>query len=94
VVTAAASPTPSSSATATATRAGSPQATSTAPPVCRGDCNDDRSVNVGELISAVNIALGNASIDTCRAIDADGNQMVAINELIAAVGNALNDCPA
>jgi hypothetical protein len=41
----------------------------------------------------VNIALGTLSIDRCPAFDPSGNGSVQINELIAAVANALNGCP-
>jgi uncharacterized repeat protein (TIGR01451 family) len=60
---------------------------------CIGDCNGDRIVTVNELITMVNIALGNASVSTCRPGDADGSGDIAINEIIAAVKNALNGCP-
>ena len=73
----------------TETRETTPEPTSTPPASCHGDCNGDRRVDIGELITAVNIALDRASLDTCRAVDSDGNQMVAINELIAAVRSAL-----
>ncbi|MGH7787391.1 MAG: hypothetical protein ACRERC_11025 [Candidatus Binatia bacterium] len=62
--------------------------------VCVGDCNGNRAVSIGELISGVNIALGNADVSTCTAFDPNGNGVVSINELIAGVNNALNGCPA
>lgn len=66
--------------------------TVTAP--CAGDCDNDGQVTVNNLITAVNIALGNASLDTCTAIDTDGSGDVTVNELIQAVNAALNGCPA
>jgi hypothetical protein len=45
------------------------------------------------LITAVNIALDRAALGTCSAADSDGNGMVAINDLVAAVNSALNGCP-
>ncbi|MBX3023741.1 hypothetical protein KF840_02415 [bacterium] len=61
--------------------------------VCVGDCNRDRVVTVGELITGVNIALGSAPLDVCPAFDRDGGDgMVAIGELIAGVSNLLYGC--
>lgn len=59
---------------------------------CVGDCNDDMAVRVNELITGVNINLGNSSIDLCPAFDANGNGSVAINELVTAVNNNLYGC--
>jgi hypothetical protein len=65
----------------------------TPPPVaCVGDCDGDHMVVISELITGVNIALGNSPISTCTAFDPNHDGMVAINELVAAVGNALNGC--
>jgi len=66
--------------------------TTTAGGACNGDCDGDGMVAINELISAVNVALGDASLDTCPAADVDGDARVAINELIAAVRNALLGC--
>ena len=63
-----------------------------AAPPCAGDCNGNGSVAINELITAVNIALGNTAIDACAAADGNANGEVAINELIAAVNRALNGC--
>lgn len=60
---------------------------------CPGDCDGDGEVTVSNLILAVNIALGTASIDQCPAIDTDGSGDVTVNELIQAVNAALNGCP-
>ena len=61
---------------------------------CPGDCNDDRQVDIGELIRGVNIALGTLPVTDCAAIDANGSGSVSISELIAAVSAALEGCPA
>jgi hypothetical protein len=50
-----------------------------------GDCNQDGSVTVDELIKGVKIALGTTSIDACSSFDTNGDGAVTINELIAAV---------
>jgi hypothetical protein len=89
----AATSTPSSSPSAS----GSPAQTATpsptaTPPACAGDCNEDGSVTVDELIHGVNIALGTMSIDTCRAMDANSDGDVTVDELIAAVSRALTGC--
>jgi hypothetical protein len=49
-------------------------------------------VTVDELIKGVNIALGTTSVDTCRDMDANRDDAVTINELIAAVNHALLGC--
>ena len=61
---------------------------------CVGDCNNDLIVAINELISGVNIALGNAAISTCPSFDANGDGTVAINELILGVTRAQNGCAA
>jgi hypothetical protein len=94
-----ATPTTTSTPTQTPTRSPShtPSATATASetpsqPACRGDCNGDGQVGVNELITAVNISLGNRPVEACEAADVNGNGLVAINELIAAVNSALSGC--
>ena len=62
--------------------------------VCTGDCDGDGSVAINELITGVNISLGNAQLSTCDVFDADENGRADIYELIAAVGNSLNGCTA
>jgi hypothetical protein len=82
--------TPSHTATITPT---SPPPTSTPTrPACPGDCNGDGSVGINELITAVNINLGNRPVGDCNAADLNGNSMVAINELISAVRANLDGC--
>jgi hypothetical protein len=61
-------------------------------PHCVGDCNGDRTVSINELITGVNIALGNQPLSVCPAFDPSGDGSVAINELITAVNNALGAC--
>jgi len=60
---------------------------------CAGDCSGDGVVSINELITAVNIALGNAPLSGCPVTDLDGGGSLEINELIAAVNNALAGCP-
>jgi hypothetical protein len=81
-----ASPTP------TATEPGSLTPT---PPtgVCIGDCGNDLAVTVADLVKGVSIALDLQPLDGCPTFDGDSDGSVAINELVAAVNNALNGCP-
>ena len=60
---------------------------------CTGDCDGSGDVTVNELITMVNIALGNAQLSACPAGDADGSGDITINEIIAAVNFALGSCP-
>jgi hypothetical protein len=60
--------------------------------ICEGDCNGDGSVAIGEIILGVRIAFGDAPIGDCPAMDGDGNGAVAVNELVAAVSQALQGC--
>ena len=62
-------------------------------PACVGDCNNSTDVTVDELLTMVNIALGNADISTCLAGDPNHDNQVTIDEILTAVGNALNGCP-
>ncbi len=65
----------------------------TEPAGCPGDCNGDGKVTINELITAVRIALGLATLSACPAADVNANQQAEINELIAAVNAALYGCP-
>jgi hypothetical protein len=68
-------------------------ATATAAPSCPGDCNGSHDVTINELITGVNIALGNTGVGTCPAFDRNGDGSVTIDELIRAVNAALSGCP-
>lgn len=61
---------------------------------CPGDCNANGIVSVDELVRGVNIALGNAALDSCPDLDGSGDGAVRINELVSAVAAALDGCPA
>ncbi len=63
-----------------------------AAPLCVGDCDVSQSVTVNEILTGVSIALGNATITECSALDQDGSGTVSVDELITAVNNALNGC--
>lgn len=61
---------------------------------CPGDCDDDGSVTVDELLSGIRIALGEADVVSCPAFDPNGDEAVTIDEIVAAVNSALIGCPA
>jgi len=63
-------------------------------PPCVGDCGDDGQVTVDEIITMVNIALGNTPVGTCEAGDANGDHEITVDEILTAVNNALNGCAA
>jgi hypothetical protein len=62
------------------------------PASCVGNCNGDSEVTVDELITMVNIALGNAQVAACVPGDANGDGEITINEIVSAVNGALNGC--
>jgi hypothetical protein len=49
-------------------------------------------VSLAEIVTAVNVALGVLGPERCRALDAGRDGTVTIDELIAAVANALTRC--
>ncbi|GBD27226.1 hypothetical protein HRbin30_02571 [bacterium HR30] len=59
---------------------------------CAGDCGGDGEVTVDEIVRMVNIALGAAPVDQCRAGDGNGDGEITIDEIIAAVNKALAGC--
>jgi hypothetical protein len=62
------------------------------PLVCVGDCNGSYTVTVDEILTMVNIALGNARLGDCLAGDVNGDGIVTVDEILSAVNNALNGC--
>lgn len=56
---------------------------------CAGDCNADGQVAINEIITAINIALGNGG--SCAALC--GGPDVDISCLVRMVNNALDGCP-
>ncbi|MFI5364502.1 MAG: hypothetical protein ACHQ4J_02660 [Candidatus Binatia bacterium] len=59
---------------------------------CVGDCRANGTVTVDDLLTMVNIALGDANVSTCLAGDADNNKTITIDEILTAVNNALAGC--
>ncbi len=78
------------------TRTATPTATPTASPggcvTCVGDCGCDGGVTVDEIVTMVNIALGNADVVLCLPGDANADRLITVDEIISAVNNALNGC--
>jgi hypothetical protein len=60
---------------------------------CVGDCAGDGTVAVNELVLGVNMALGRLSLQQCPIFDGNRDEQVSVNELVAAVANALAGCP-
>jgi hypothetical protein len=60
---------------------------------CAGDCNNDGTVDIAELVRSVAVALGDAPAPSCEAADFDASGAVQVNELITAVAAALEGCP-
>src|SRR5579862_859062 len=60
---------------------------------CAGDCNADGAVGVDELVTLVNIALGDAGVSNCSAGDVNQDGQITIDEIVAAVSSALDGCP-
>jgi len=58
-----------------------------------GDCNGTGEVEITDLVTAINVTLGETPLETCRAGDADADGIVFIDELLTAVLNALNGPP-
>jgi len=49
-------------------------------------------VTIDEIITLVNIALGNEETSSCEAGDRNGDGKITIDEILNAVSNALNGC--
>lgn len=60
---------------------------------CVGDCNDDGTVAINEVITCVNIGLELLPLTQCSACDGNGDGMVTINEIITSVNIGLGLLP-
>jgi hypothetical protein len=63
-----------------------------APGTCAGDCDQDGRVTIDELLRAVAIALGIRRLEECPGIDADGDGVASVPDLVAAVDAMLDGC--
>ena len=84
------SDTPTSTQTASATPPGSPSPSNTPRP-CVGDCGGTQTVAVNDLVTLVNVALGNAPASACP-YGVPSGAAVDIAMIIQAVNNALGGC--
>jgi len=86
--TATATPIPTANPTSTPTATGMPT-----PMPCVGDCHNDGHVTVEEILTMVNVALGNAELSECESGDANHDGKITIDEILTAVSNALTGRP-
>jgi hypothetical protein len=86
--------TPTSAPPLTETPTITPKPTVMTPTVvpCAGDCDGDGFVTIDEILTAVNIALGNSQISDCLPSDTNGDGRITVDEILTAVNNALNGC--
>ena len=61
--------------------------------ICTGSCNGDNEVTINEVLTLVNIALGNVAVTDCEPGDSNHDGEITVNEILAAVNNALGGCP-
>jgi Tol biopolymer transport system component/subtilisin-like proprotein convertase family protein len=59
---------------------------------CVGDCQEPAGVTIDEVLTMLNIALGDASVSDCRSGDANGDGGITVDEILMAVNNALDGC--
>jgi hypothetical protein len=69
----------------------SPSATATPVP-CRGDCDNLGEVTIDEILTLVNIALGNTPVSDCLVGDTNGDHQITVDEILGTVNNALSGC--
>ncbi len=62
------------------------------PSGCVGDCHNDGHVTVDDILTMVNIALGEAEMSECEIGDADKDGEITVDEILMAVNNALIGC--
>ncbi|MGD0946648.1 MAG: dockerin type I domain-containing protein [Candidatus Binatia bacterium] len=62
------------------------------PLACAGDCGGDGQVTIDDILTIVNIALGNTTLCACEAGDVNGDGQITVDEILTAVNNALNGC--
>jgi hypothetical protein len=78
----------------TATASRTPTPVSIDSELCPGDCDANRTVQLHEIVTAIDIALGRSSITACPAADANGNSQIEVNELTTVIGASLSGCTA
>lgn len=92
-------PVPSFTPTETPTATDTPSPTATPSPTltptpqpCAGDCDGSGEVTVDEILTLVNVALGNTPLEACANADTDGSGAIEVTEILAAVNHALLGC--
>ena len=60
---------------------------------CVGDCDGDNAVTVDEIVTIVNIALGNRPLADCPAGDRTDDGVITVDEIVIALNFALDGCP-
>ena len=60
---------------------------------CAGDCDSNGSVEVGEVVRGIRIALDEAPLGDCMAMNRNGDDQITVDELVHAVYSALEGCP-
>jgi hypothetical protein len=61
---------------------------------CPGDCSGNARVDVTELITVVNVALGETAIEHCHRADLDRDGGIQVDEILQGVNSALDGCNA
>jgi hypothetical protein len=57
-----------------------------------GDCDGNREVSIAERVTIIDIALGEAALGRCSSGDRDHDGKITIDEVLAAVHDALDGC--
>jgi hypothetical protein len=60
---------------------------------CPADCSGNARVDVSELVTVVNVALGETGLDTCDRADLDRDGAVGVHEVLSGVNSILSGCP-
>lgn len=86
--------TPTRASTATPRPSATPTPSPSSPPApgCVGDCDGTGAVAVNNIITLVNIALGNTPVTACEAGDANHDNQITVDEILTTVNNALYGC--
>jgi hypothetical protein len=58
-----------------------------------GDCDRSGAVTVDEVVTSVNIGLGEAAMSLCYEADLDASDTISVDEIITGVNAALNGAP-
>jgi len=69
-------------------------ASMTAPALaCPGDCDGSLDVTVDEIVTLINIALGNVALENCTAGDVNDDGEITVEEIVRTLDVSLNGCP-